>query len=487
MDFSALILSRMQFALTVSFHIIFPAFTIGLAAWLMTLELFSFFTEKPIYRKLFDFWLRIFAVAFGLGVVSGIVMAFQFGTNWSELSRRSGNIQGGLLAYESFTAFMLEAAFFGILIFGRKRVPKVVYLLATVAISLGTDLSSYWILANNSWMQHPTGFVMGAKDTFVPVDWVEILLNSVAIRRWAHMILAAYVTTSFCVAATGAWYALGRRNLAEARLMLSFGLGLAAVLVPLQLVAGHLVGGYVVNDQPSKITALEGRWHAQQPAGEVLFGWPDPEHQRNDFEIALPPPFGSIIDSMSLTAREPGIADIPAEDRPNVYIIFFTFRIMVGLGLLMLGLAWFGTFLGWRRKLMEARWFLWPVFMSFPIGFVATLMGWFTAETGRQPWVVYGHLRTADALTPAITTGTVATTLVLFGSIYSLIFVSGTYYIYRTLRRGPEAIDKEVEETTTNAKRPLSIPGGSPHGGSPKEGPSKGGAQAGGPRPTPAE
>ena len=483
MDFTALLLSRMQFAFTVSFHIIFPAFTIGLAAWLMTLELFSYFTKKPIYRRLFDFWLRIFAVAFGLGVVSGIVMAFQFGTNWSELSRRSGDIQGGLLAYESFSAFMLEAAFFGILIFGRKRVPPLVYLLATVAISLGTDLSSFWILVNNSWMQHPTGFVMGPKDTFVPVDWVQILFNYVTIVRWLHMIFAAYVTTSFCVAATGAWYALQKRNDAEARIMLRFGLGLAAVLVPVQLVCGHLVGGYVVNDQPSKITALEGRWHAQQPAGEVLIGWPNPAQERNDFQIALPPPFGSIIDSGSLTAREPGIVDIPVQDRPFVYIIFFTFRIMVGLGLIMLALAWFGTFLGWRRKLMTTRWFLWPVFMSFPIGFLATLMGWFTAETGRQPWVVYGHLRTADAITPALTTGTVAFTLLLFGTIYSVIFIAGTYYIYRTLRRGPEALDRPVEDTTTNAKRPLSIPGGSPHGASSKTGTGAPGR----PRPTPAE
>ncbi len=471
----------MQFAFTISFHIVFPAFTIGLAAWLMTLEACSVFTGRPIYRRLFDFWLRIFAVAFGLGVVSGIVMAFQFGTNWSELSRRSGNIQGGLLAYESFSAFMLEAAFFGILIFGRKRVPPAVYLLATVAISLGTDVSSFWILANNSWMQHPTGFAPGPKGTFVPVDWLEILTNSVAVLRWVHMILAAYVTTSFCVAATGAWYVLQGRNLPEARLMLRFGLGLAAVLVPLQLVAGHFVGDYVVADQPSKITALEGRWHAEQPAGEVLFGWPDPEHERNAFEVALPPPFGSLIDSASLTAREAGITDIPPADRPNVRIVFFTFRIMVGLGLLMLVLAWTGTVLGWRDRLVAARWLLWPVFLSFPIGFVATLMGWFTAEVGRQPWAIYGQLRTADAITPALTAGTVAFTLLLFGTIYTVIFAAGTFYIYRTLRRGPEAPREPLEETTTNPKRPLSIPGASPKAGT---------AQAGGreasPRPTPA-
>ena len=311
-------------------------------------------------------------------------------------------------------------------------------------------------------MQHPVGFTMADKGVFVPTDWFDILLNSVPIVRWGHMILAAYVTTSFCVAATGAWYALRRLHMAEAHVMLKFGLGLAAVLVPLQLVMGHLVGGYVVDDQPSKISALEGRWHSEQPAGEVLFGWPDPAHERNDFQIALPPPFGSLIDSMSTTAREVGIADIPPQDRPDVSIVFFTFRIMVGLGLLMLALAWGGTLLGFRQRLEQARWFLWPVFLSFPIGFVATLMGWYTAEVGRQPWVVYGQLRTADALTPQLTAGAVAFTLILFGCIYAAIFLSGTYYIYRALRRGPQDL-KPVGDTTTNPKRPLAVPGGSPH------------------------
>ena len=456
LDLSAFILSRIQFAFTVSFHIIFPAFTIGLAAWLAFLEGASFVTKRPVYRRLFDFWLRIFAVAFGLGVVSGIVMEFQFGTNWSELARRSGAIQGGLLAYESFSAFALEAAFFGVLLFGRERVPPLVYLLSCVLISLGTDLSAYWILVNNSWMQHPVGFTTGPDGIFTPNDWSAILFSRVAIIRYLHMIFAAYVTTSFCIAATGAWYALQRRHREEAVTMLAMGLRLAAILVPLQLVAGHLVGGYVVVDQPSKISALEGRWHTQQPAGEVLLGWPDPEHERNDYQIALPPPFGSLVDSMSLTSKEVGIADIPKADRPNVFIVFFTFRIMVGLGLWMLALAWLGALLSLKKRLDTTRWLLWPIFLSFPAGFLATLMGWYTAEVGRQPWVIFGQLRTADALTPQLTPAAVTFTLILFGTIYAMIFLTGTLFIYRMLRRGPQ--DGEPV-AASNAKRPLALSG----------------------------
>ncbi len=460
MDLTALLLSRLQFAFTMSFHIIFPAFTIGLAAWLAFLEVSGAITGRPVYRKLFDFWLRIFAIAFGLGVVSGVVMEFQFGTNWSELSRRGGSIQGGLLAYESFSAFALEAAFFGVLMFGRERVPRWLYVGSCVMVALGTNFSSFWILANNSWMQHPVGFTITSKGVFVPNDWATILFNHVAVVRFLHMVLAAYVTTAFCVAATGAWHALRRTNLREAHAMLNMALRLAAILVPAQLFMGHLVGGYVAKDQPSKISALEGRWHSQKPASEVLIGWPDPARERNLYQIALPPPVGSLIDSESLTAREVGIADIPKADRPPMMIVFFTFRIMVGLGMLMLALAWGGTLMSFLGRLERTRWLLWPIFLSFPAGFLATLTGWFTAEVGRQPWVFYHQLRTADAVTPQLTTGAVATTLALFGSVYALIFLAGTFYIYRILRDGPDAI-RPIG--ASNAKRPLGVHGDSPH------------------------
>src|SRR6201996_2515982 len=336
MDMTALFLSRIQFAFTITFHIIFPSFTIGLAAWLSVLEALSFSTGRPVYRVIFDFWLKIFGVAFGMGVVSGIVMAFQFGTNWSVLSRMTGPIQGPLLMYETFWAFMLEASFFGVLIFGRSRVPPWFYLFSTAMVALGTTFSAFFIMVNNSWMQVPTGYVL-QNGAFVPNDWTKILFNSVVWSRFPHMLLAAYLTGAFCVAATGARY------------VLRMGLGLAAVLMPVQLLFGHLNGEYVNTYQQSKMAAIEGRWNDEKPASEVLFAWPDVEHRRNLFAITLPPPLGSLIDADSLTAGETGLNSIPRENWPPVVIPFFTFRIMVGCGMAMLGLAWLGTYLSFKR------------------------------------------------------------------------------------------------------------------------------------------
>jgi cytochrome d ubiquinol oxidase subunit I len=460
-DLLALLLSRIQFAFTVSFHIIFPAFTIGLAAWLAFLEALSLATGRPVYRRLFDFWLRIFAVAFGLGVVSGIVMAFEFGTNWSELSRRTGPIQGPLLVYETFTAFALEASFFGVLIFARNRVPRWFYLLSCVMVALGTTLSAFWIMINNSWMQAPIGIHVAANGTFVPDDWRAIIFSPVVWVRFPHMLLAAYVTTAFCVAATGAWYILQGRERSEARTMMRMGLGIAAVMVPLQLFFGHLNGEYVVHYQPSKMAAIEARWHDEKPAAEVLLAWPDVANRRNLFAITLPAPFGSLIDSDSLTAGEVGLDSIPPENQPPVRIPFFAFRIMVGCGIVMLFLAWVGSWLALDDRLEARRGLLWATFLSFPLGFIATLTGWFTAEVGRQPWVVYGVLRTAQATTPFLTPRDVALTLVVFGVIYALIFAAGTLYIYRLLRQGPLPTPAHVEGA--NPKRPLALGGsGSP-------------------------
>ena len=436
MDATALILSRLQFAFTVSFHIIFPAFTIGLAAWLTVLEAMHLATGRPAYRVVFEFWLKIFGVTFGLGVVSGVVMAFEFGTNWSELSKMSGPIQGVLLSYETFTAFFLEASFFGILLFGRSRVAPWFYLFSTGMVALGTTLSAFWIMINNSWMQVPVGYTMD-HGVAVPTDWIEIIFSPVLWVRFPHMLLAAYATGAFCVAATGAWYLLRRKYHAEAHIMLIMGLGLAAVLMPVQLLFGHLNGEYVVQHQPSKMAAIEARWHDEKPASEVLLAWPDEQNGRNLFAITLPPPFGSLIDSDNLTAGEVGLDSIPPEDRPPVVIPFFAFRIMVGCGLVMLALAWVGTYSAIKGRIGQSRLLLWLIFLSFPLPFIATLTGWFTAEVGRQPWVVYGVLRTADAMTPFLTTRAATISLVVFCAVYLFIFSFGTLYIYRLLRVGP--------------------------------------------------
>ncbi|WP_368507437.1 cytochrome ubiquinol oxidase subunit I [Bradyrhizobium lupini] len=435
MELTALLLSRLQFAFTISFHIIFPSFTIGLAAWLTILEALHIATGRPAYRALFEFWLKIFGVAFGLGVVSGIVMAFQFGTNWSELSRMSGPIQGPLLSYESFTAFALEASFFGILLFGRSRVPPWFYLFCTAMVALGTTLSAFWIMVNNSWMQVPVGYAM-QNGVFIPVDWFKIIFSPVVWVRFPHMLLAAYLTGAFCVAARGAWYVLRRIYTPEARIMLRMGLYLAAVLLPIQLLFGHLVGDYAHDDQPAKFAAIEGRWHDEQPAGEVLFALPDAASQTNRYEIKIPI-LGSLIGSMSFDAREVGLTSFRPQDRPPVLIPFFAFRIMVGCGLLMLALGWLGSYRCWMRRIHRNPLLLWSIFLSFPLPFIATLTGWFTAEVGRQPWTIYGLLRTADAMTPFLTTRTAAISLLVYCALYTFIFVFGIYYIYRLLRTGP--------------------------------------------------
>lgn len=459
MDLTALLLSRLQFAFTVSFHIIFPSFTIGLAAWLMVLEALHLWTGRPAYRMVFEFWLKIFGIAFGLGVVSGIVMAFQFGSNWSVLARASGPIQGPLLGYETFTAFALEASFFGVLLFGRPRVSPGFYLFSTAMVALGTTLSAFWIMVNNSWMQVPVGYVV-QNGSFVPDDWAKIILSPVLWVRFPHMLFASYLTGAVCVAATGAWYLLRRVFTVEARIMVSMGLYFAAVLLPLQLVFGHFNGEYIVHHQPAKMAAIEARWHDEKPASLVLFGWPDEVQGRNLFAITLPAPLGSLVDSDSISAGEVGLESIPPQDRPQVLIPFFSFRIMVGCWLIMLLVAWAGSYLNHKGRLERNRPLLWATFFSFPLPFVAILTGWFTAEVGRQPWVVYGALRTADAMTPFLTAPAALVSLVVFCAVYAFIFIFGILFIYRLLRAGPEGhLVLPPAEAVPN--RPMSVVTGS--------------------------
>jgi cytochrome d ubiquinol oxidase subunit I len=457
MVWTALLLSRLQFAFTVSFHIIFPSFTIGLAAWLMVLEATHLITGEPVYRRLFEFWLKIFGITFGLGVVSGVVLAFEFGMNWSRLSEATGPIQGPLLTYESFTAFALEASFFGVLIFGRNRVPPAVYLFSTVMVALGTTFSAFWIMVNNSWMQAPVGYAI-ENGVFIPTDWTAIIFSPVVWVRFPHMLIAAYLTGAFCVAATGAWYRLRSTYAVEGMLMLRMGLFLAAVLIPVQLFLGHLNGDYVHDRQPAKFAAIEARWHDEQPASEVLIAIPDAAAEENHFELKVPW-LGSLVASMRLDSKEVGLTSFPKADRPPVAIPFFAFRVMVGCGLLMMVLAWLGSlYLLYEHKRGE-RLLLWSTFFSFPLPFIATLTGWFTAEVGRQPWSVYGVLRTADAVTPTLTTEAVAVSLLIFAVIYVTIFGFGTLYVYRLLRVGPAG---SMPTPPVNPKRPLAVAGDSP-------------------------
>ena len=453
MDLDPVLLSRIQFGFVVSFHIIFPAFTIGLAAWVAVLEAAHLGSGRAIYRRVFEFWMKVFAVSFGMGVVTGIVMAFQFGTNWGVLAEKMGSIQGPLLGYEGFTAFLLEATFFGVMLLGRDRVSPRFYLFACGMVALGTMFSSFWIMANNSWMQVPVGHAV-VDGRIVPADWWTIVAGPVMLVRWPHMLLGAFLTTGMCIIATGAWYLLRGVHRVEGRLMLNWGLGLVALLIPVQLFVGHLTGDYVHQHQPVKFAAIEARWHSEQPASEVLIGWPDEANERNRFAITVPR-LGSFIASGTWDSREVGLTDFPKADRPPVLIPFFAFRVMVGMGLVMLAISWFGLLLRWRGRLEHARWFLWCAFLSFPTGFVAVLTGWFTAEVGRQPWVVYGLLRTADAVTPSLRGVDVLVSLSGYVLVYAVLVGFGLRYIYKLLRQGPAAPQPLPAGTTP--QRPMAV------------------------------
>ena len=454
MGSAATFISRLQFAFTISYHIIFPSLSIGLATWLTVLEALRLKTGQQVYRTLFEFWLKIFAVVFGMGVVTGLVMGFQFGTNWSELSRISGPIQGPLLSYETFTAFYLEASFFGILLFGRSRVPPWLYMFSTAMVALGTALSSFWIMANNSWMQVPVGYVM-RNGVATPTDWAQILFNSVMWVRFPHMLLASLITGAFCVAGAGAWYVLRGRFDEEARVMLRLGLYAAAVLVPVQLFFGHLNGDYVHERQPIKFAAIEGRWHDEQPASEVLLAIPDEASESNRFSISIPV-LGSLIGSMSVNSKEVGLVDFPPSDRPPVAIPFFAFRIMVGCGMVLLALAWLGTWVARSGRLEQSRLLLWPTFLSFPLPFIAIITGWFTAEVGRQPWAVYGLLRTAQAATPSLSAHTAWTSLAVYLATYTFVFLFGSVYVHRLLRAGPVG-RLAAANSDAIVRRPISV------------------------------
>ncbi|MCG7393519.1 cytochrome ubiquinol oxidase subunit I [Microvirga sp. ACRRW] len=463
MELDALMLSRIQFAFTIAFHIIFPAFTIGLASWLAALEFNWLRTGNPLYRNLFRFWVKVFAVSFGLGVVSGIVMSYQFGTNWSRFSEVAGNVVGPLMAYEVLTAFFLEASFLGIMLFGWERVGNRLHFLATCMVALGTLISAFWILSVNSWMQTPVGFAI-ENGKMVPVDWFEIVFNPSFPLRYAHMVLGCYITTSFAVAGMSAWMLLRHPHdapeakLAASRRSLSMALWFAAIFVPVQIVIGDLHGLGVLKYQPTKLAAIEGNWERMDNMPLRLFALPDEVNETNRFEIAIPK-IGSWVLTHAFDGVVPGLKDVPPNERPPVWPVFFSFRIMVGLGFAMLGIGLWSLYLRYRGTLFTNRAFLTATMVMTPSGFGAVLFGWFTAEIGRQPYVVYGHLRTADAVSP-VTAGAVGASLITFIVVYAFVFGFGSYYLAKLLRRGPDPVEQmpDEDDLRKKAKRPLSVP-----------------------------
>lgn len=451
MELDAGILARIQFAFTVSFHIVFPAFTIGLSAFIATLLLRHAWSGQEHLYRLARFWTKIFAISFAMGVVSGIVLSYQFGTNWSRFSKVTGNVIGPLIGYEVLTAFFLEASFLGILLFGWTRVPRWLHVTAACLVSIGTAISAFWILSANSWMHTPQGHVVRDGIAY-PVDWFAIVFNPSFPYRLSHMLAAAYLTTSVVVLAVGARYWIARRFEAEAKTMIRMGLGMVILMAPLQAVLGDLHGLNTAKHQPAKLAAMEGHWDGRKPADLILFAIPDEKAETNRYEIAIPK-LASWIITRDLNGLFPGLKDFAPRDRPPVISVFWNFRIMVGIGLLFIAIGAIGAMLWLRGRLFEARWFLGPVRFIWPLGFVAILAGWMVTEQGRQPWVVTGLLRTADALSP-VPAWQVAVTLALFVVVYTAVFSTGVYYINRLIAKGPQPV--QVAAPTGTANRPFS-------------------------------
>jgi cytochrome d ubiquinol oxidase subunit I len=444
MDLDPVLLARLQFAFTIAFHIIFPSFTIGLAAYIATLSAMSWRTGRDHYRRIAEFWTRIFAVSFGMGVVSGIVLSYELGTNWGRFSAIAGNIIGPLAGYEVLSAFFLEASFLSILLFGGRRVPRWLHVASAVIVAIGTALSAFWILAANSWMHTPAGHEM--RDGIAhPLDWSAIIFNPSFPYRLAHMLNASYLTAGFVVLAVGARHLLASRNVEEARTMLRMATGLLVVLAPLQLLIGDLHGLNTLEHQPTKIAAMEAHWDGGKPGDFHIFAWPEEKAEQNRFAISIPRG-ASLVLTHDPDGLFPGLKDVPAGDRPPVVLVFFAFRIMLAIGLFMIAAALTGAILWWRGTLFTARWYLHAMAHSWWIGFVAVIAGWVVTESGRQPWLVQGILRTADGVSPVAAEATFAT-LLLFVVVYAIVFSAGIYYINRLIAKGIGTAGGEERQT----------------------------------------
>jgi cytochrome d ubiquinol oxidase subunit I len=446
-------LSRMQFAWVIGWHILLPAFTLGLASYIAFLEGAYALTKLPVFLNLSQFWLRIFAISFGMGVVTGIVMPFQFGTNWSRFSDAAGNVISPLLAYEGIVAFFLEATFLGVLLFGRKLVPPAMHFLAAVLVAGGTLASAFWILATNSWMQTPVGYEV-IDGRYFPKNWFEIVFSPSLPYRLAHTVSAFYVTTAFVVLAVGAYTVRRGQSPAEGRLMLRLALWFLAIFVPLQIVLGDMHGLNTLAHQPAKLAAIEGLWDGGNGVPASIIGWPDQTAERNLGEIAIPN-LGSLYLTHSWDGAVKGLKDFPPDQRAPVVIVYFSFRIMVGIGLLMLAMVATGLILLARKQLDRTQWYLRLCQFTGCLGFLAVIAGWTTTEVGRQPWTIYGLMRTADSVSPSLTGADVLLSLVLYVCVYLVIFPVGVSVMFRIVRRGPAASEEDSPIGSGRPKSPI--------------------------------
>lgn len=439
-ELDPVLLARIQFAFTISFHIVFPAFTIGLASWLAVVEWRWLKTGDKVYEEIYHMWVKIFAVCFGMGVVSGVVLSYQFGTNWSVFSDRVGNVIGPLLGYEVLTAFFLEASFLGIMLFGWGRVSKRMHFVATCIVAIGTLISAFWILSANSWMQTPQGFSIGENGLLYPTSWLEIIFNPSFPYRFFHMVTAAYLSTAFVVGGIGAYYLWRKIHIKPAKVMFAMAMLMAVFVAPLQVFLGHLHGENTLEYQPIKVAAMEGNWDRGAHKPLFLFGMPNEATETTDYGLKIPDA-SSLILTGSAAGEIPGLKDTLKEDRPPVAIVFWAFRVMVGIGLLMMLTGMMAAVLYFRKRLFESRaFYLWCTALT-PSGFIAVLAGWMVTEVGRQPYTVYGVIRTSESISPVVGQQ-VAMTLVLFMIVYTFIFGAGSYYILKLIGKGPNATDE---------------------------------------------
>ena len=441
----ALLLSRMQFAANISFHILFPTISIGLGWVLLFMRLRWLGTKQQGWLDAYRFWTKVFALSFALGVVSGITMSFQFGTNWPGYMEKVGNIAGPLLGYEVLTAFFLEAGFLGIMLFGHGRVSERVHLVATALVAFGTTLSAFWILALNSWMQTPTGYRVDADGVYHAADWIAVIFNPSFPYRMTHMLLASVLTVSFLLVGLSAWQLLRGVAARSAPGVLRFGLVLAAIAAPLQIVAGDMHGLNTLEHQPQKIAAMEGIWQTEKGAALRLFAWPSEKDRANHFEIAVPR-LGSLILTHSADGEVKGLNEF--REHPPVAPLFFAFRIMVGVGVLMLAAGWSGIWLyrrsRWDANALPRRFLQLLAAMTFA-GWLATVCGWYITEIGRQPFIVAGLVRTADVASKA-TAPMIATTLALYVTLYVALVIAYVTVLKYMAEKPEEVLDAEAEE-----------------------------------------
>ena len=461
----AIVLARAQFAFTMSFHIIFPAFSIGLASYLAVLEALWLWTGRDVFINLFNYWLKIFAIAFGMGVVSGIVMSYQFGTNWSAFADKVGPVIGPLMAYEVLTAFFLEAGFLGVMLFGLERVGHRLHFLATLMVAIGTLFSAFWILSANSWMQTPAGYAINAAGQFVAIDWWKVIFNPSFPYRLVHMVLAAYLTTALVVGAVGAFHLFKDSRLPGPRVMFSMAMWMATIVAPLQIFAGDQHGVNTLQHQPAKVMAMEGHYQSHPDGAPlILFGLPNQKEARVDYAIEVPK-LSSLILKHDLNAPLAGLDTIPRQDWPPVPVTFWSFRIMVGIGFLMLALGLVSLVMRFRGQLYQSRLMLVFAMAMGPAGFVAVLAGWVTTEVGRQPFTVFGLLRTADSVSP-LAAPAVASSLIAFGIVYFLVYAAGGIYLARLMaapphhgEEGPRGEDGPVRAAGLTPVPAMSAPG----------------------------